>query len=181
MPPPDEIWPKVYGELRRLAADRLAKGADGRSPDATAPVHEANLRLGEAAFADRSGFFRAAAVAMRRILVGHARRRKAEKRGGGVRALALNAARGRLERKDASSAEVARQRRFGRLSIDEAAEVLGVSRATAFRVWAYARALAGDGAGGGWVRARGSDQSPSKGRCPKPQARLRQVEGSRRP
>ena len=78
----------VYDELRRLAAARLARVRAAHSLDATALVQEAYLRLGEASFADRSGFFRAAAVAMRRILVDHARRRKAGRRGGGARTLA---------------------------------------------------------------------------------------------
>ncbi len=153
---PDGFFPVVYDELRRLAAARLAHEADGHSLDATALVHEAYLRLGEAVFADRSGFFRAAAVAMQRILVDHARRRKAEKRGGGARTLALDdigAARGddpdflldvaeavdRLASEDPGSAEVARHRLFAGLSIEETAEATGVSRASAFREWAYAR------------------------------------------
>ena len=118
-------------------------------------VHEAYLRLGDAAFADRSGFFRAAAVAMRRILVDHARRRRAGKRGGGAGTIAfedhgaircpdpdllldIDEALARLAVEDPSSAEVARYRLFAGLSIEEAAEAMGVSRATAFREWAYA-------------------------------------------
>ena len=119
-------------------------------------VHEAYLRLGDAGFADRSGFFRAAAVAMQRILVDHARRKKAEKRGGGAQTIVLEGdapslgpdpdlvldvdeALARLAVEDLSSAEVARCRLFAGLSIAEAAEALGLSRATAFREWAYAR------------------------------------------
>ena len=154
--PPGGFFPAVYDELRRLAATRLAGERAGHSLDATALVHEAYLRLGEASFADRSGFFRAAAVAMQRILVDHARRRKAARRGGGARTIALagdapalgadpdlvldvDAALERLAREDPSSAEVARHRLFAGLSIDEAAEAMGVSHATAFREWAYAR------------------------------------------
>jgi RNA polymerase sigma factor (TIGR02999 family) len=147
----------VYDELRRLAAARLAGERAGHSLDATALVHEAYLRLGAASFADRSGFFRAAAVAMQRILVDHARRRKSGRRGGGgPRTLALDAdapalgadpnlvldvdaALGRLAREDATAAEVARLRLFAGLSVDEAALAMGVSRATAYREWAYAR------------------------------------------
>ena len=153
--PPGGFFPAVYDELRRLAAARLAAEGAGHSLDATALVHEAYLRLGAASFADRSGFFRAAAVAMQRILVDHARRRKAAKRGG-ARTIALeagapalgadpdlvldvDAALERLAREDPSSAEVARHRLFAGLSIDEAAEAMGVARATAFREWAYAR------------------------------------------
>jgi RNA polymerase sigma factor (TIGR02999 family) len=155
--PPGGYFPMVYDELRRLAAARLAGERAGHSLDATALVHEAYLRLGAASFADRSGFFRAAAVAMQRILVDHARRRKSGRRGGGgPRTLALDAdapalgadpnlvldvdaALGRLAREDATAAEVARLRLFAGLSVDEAALAMGVSRATAFREWAYAR------------------------------------------
>jgi RNA polymerase sigma factor (TIGR02999 family) len=154
--PPGGFFPAVYDELRRLAAARLARERSGHSLNATALVHEAYLRLGETTFADRSGFFRAAAVAMQRILVDHARRRKAARRGGGARTIALDgdspalgadhdlvldvdAALERLAREDPSSADVARHRLFAGLSIDETAEALGLSRATAFREWAYAR------------------------------------------
>ena len=152
----DGFFPLVYDELRRLAAARLAHERAGHSLDATALVHEAYLRLGDAVFADRSGFFRAAAVAMQRILVDHARARKAARRGGGARTVALDevgAARGddpdflldvaaaldRLASEDPGSGEVARHRLFAGLSIEEAAEALGISRATAYREWAYAR------------------------------------------
>jgi RNA polymerase sigma factor (TIGR02999 family) len=153
--PPGGFFPAVYDELKRLAAARLAGERAGHSLDATALVHEAYLRLGAASFADRSGFFRAAAVAMQRILVDHARRRKAARRGG-ARTIALegdapalgtdpdlvldvDAALERLAREDPSSAEVARHRLFAGLSIDETAEAMGLSRATAFREWAYGR------------------------------------------
>ncbi len=149
------FFPMVYDELKRLAAARLKHERDGHSLDATALVHEAYLRLGAASFADRSGFFRAAAVAMQRILVDHARSRKASKRGA-TRTIAidaefsdadtdpdlvldLDAALERLGQEDPSSAEIARHRLFAGLSIEESAEVLGISRATAFREWAYAR------------------------------------------
>ena len=154
--PPGGFFPAVYDELKRLAAARLAGERAEHSLDATALVHEAYLRLGQASFADRSGFFRAAAVAMQRILVDHARRRKAARRGGGARTISLDgdtpelgtdpdlvldvdAALERLAREDPSSAEVARHRLFAGLSIEETAEALGLSRATAFREWAYAR------------------------------------------
>jgi RNA polymerase sigma factor (TIGR02999 family) len=150
------FFPVVYDELKRLAATRLAGERVEHSLDATALVHEAYLRLGAVSFADRSGFFRAAAVAMQRILVDHARRRKAARYGGGARTISLegdasamgadpdlvldvDAALERLEREDPSSAEVARHRLFAGLSIDETALALGISRATAFREWAYAR------------------------------------------
>ena len=154
--PSGGFFPMVYDELKRLAAARVAGERAGHSLDATALVHEAYLRLGAASFADRSGFFRAAAVAMRQILVDHARRRKSARRGGGARTVALDgdaptlgadpdlvldvaAALERLAREDPSSAEVARLRLFAGLSIEEAAEAMGVSRASAFREWAYAR------------------------------------------
>jgi RNA polymerase sigma factor (TIGR02999 family) len=154
--PPGGFFPMVYDELKRLAAARLAGERSGHSLDATALVHEAYLRLGAGSFADRTSFFRAAAVAMQRILVDHARRRKAACRGGGARTIALDgdapdlgadpdlvldvdAALTRLAREDPSSAEVARLRLFTGSSIEEAAEALGLSRATAFREWAYAR------------------------------------------
>jgi RNA polymerase sigma factor (TIGR02999 family) len=154
--PPGGFFPAVYDELKRLAAARLAGERAGHSLDATALVHEAYLRLGAASFADRSGFFRAAAVAMQRILVDHARRRKAARRGGGARTIALEGdapalgadpdlvldvdeALERLAREDPTSAEVARHRLFAGLSIDEIADAMGISRASAFREWAYAR------------------------------------------
>jgi RNA polymerase sigma factor (TIGR02999 family) len=154
--PPGGFFPAVYDELKRLAAARLAGERAEHSLDATALVHEAYVRLGAASFADRSGFFRAAAVAMQRILVDRARHRKTARRGGEARTIALDgdapdlggdsdlvldvaAALERLAREDPSSAEVARLRLFAGLSIDEAAEALGLSRATAFREWAYAR------------------------------------------
>ena len=153
---PGGFFPLVYDELKRLAAARLAGEAKGHSLDATALVHEAYLRLGDAAFADRSGFFRAAAVAMQRILVDDARRRRAGKRGGGARTVDFEAvgaihgpdpdllldvdeALARLASEDPTAAEVARYRLFAGLSIEEAAEAMGVSRASAYREWAYAR------------------------------------------
>ena len=152
------LFPRVYEELKVLAAARLAREAPGHTLDATALVHEAYLRLGDASFADRSRLLSAAAAAMQRILVDHARRRRAAKRGAGgqdsrihgsranasrrsrTTVLDIDEALARLAIEDPSSAEVARIRLFGGLSIDEAALAMGVSRATAFREWAYARA-----------------------------------------
>ena len=156
--PAADMFPAVYDELRRLAAAKLAGERPGHTLDATALVHEAYLRLGQsAAFESKSQFFRAAAEAMRRILVDHARKKKAEKRGGtGQRfelseadrvlvpdpdtLLAVDEALAQLAAEDAGAADLARLRLFAGLSVDEAAEALGVSRATAFRDWAYARA-----------------------------------------
>jgi RNA polymerase sigma factor (TIGR02999 family) len=153
-----ELFPLVYDELRKLAAIKLAHEKPGHTLDATALVHEAFLRLGQSAqFAEKSQFFRAAAEAMRRILVDHARKKRADKRGGGGRRfelsesdrvavpdpdtlLAVNDALTQLATEDTESADVAWLRLFAGLSVEEAAEALGVSRATAFRDWAYARA-----------------------------------------
>jgi RNA polymerase sigma factor (TIGR02999 family) len=157
-----DLLPLVYDELRKLAAARMAAERPGHTLDATALVHEAYLRLvgpiGDRSFANRGHFFAAAADAMRRILVDSARRRKARKRGGDLgpalsdvdRAPArsidadawidLDLALTEFEKSDASAAEMAKLRIFGGLSVEEAAEALGMSRATAFRVWTYARA-----------------------------------------
>jgi RNA polymerase sigma factor (TIGR02999 family) len=153
---PDDVLPQVYDELRRLAAAKLAHEPAGHTLDATALVHEAYLRLGNAAFADRSGFLRAAAVAMQRILVDHARQKRAAKRGGDARKfevddsdrsvsldpdtlLDIDEALAKLATEDADAADVARMRLFAGISIDEISQAIGVSRATAFREWAYAR------------------------------------------
>ncbi len=154
-----ELLPLVYDELRRLAAAQLARERPGQTLDATALVHEAYLRLaGRTSFADKSHFFRAAAEAMRRILVDQARKKRAGKRGGGAprftvseadrvvlpdpdTLLTVDEALVKLAADDPASAEVARLRLFAGLAIDEAADALGISRATAFRDWAYARAV----------------------------------------
>lgn len=153
----DGYFPQVYDELRRLAAAKLMHERDGHTLDATALVHEAYLKLGADSFASRSSFFRAAAESMRRILVDHARAKKADKRGGDGRRfdisendrvysadpdtiLAVNEAMERLAAEDPDVVEIARLRLFAGLSIEEAAEALGISRATAFRDWSYARA-----------------------------------------
>jgi RNA polymerase sigma factor (TIGR02999 family) len=156
--PAADLFLAVYDELRRLAAAKLAAERPGHTLDATALVHEAYLRLGRsAAFASNSQFFRAAAEAMRRILVDHARKKRADKRGGGGKRfelseadrvavpdpdtlLAVDEALAKLAAEDAGSADVARLRLFAGLSVEDAAGALGVSRAAAFRDWAYARA-----------------------------------------
>jgi RNA polymerase sigma factor (TIGR02999 family) len=156
--PADALFPVVYDELRRLAAAKLAAEPAGLTLDATALVHEAYLRLaGATGFETRSQFFRTAAESMRRILVDHARRKRANKRGGrgkrfdlaeGDRVaipdpetlLAIDEALATLAAEDPASADVARLRLFAGLSMDETAVALGVSRTTAFRDWAYARA-----------------------------------------
>ena len=154
--PDGGFFPLVYGELRGLTAAKLAHEPAGHTFNATALLHEAYLRLGDGASCDRSGFLRNAALAMQRILVDHARRKRVAKRGGYGREFALregdrisvadpdtlldiDAALTRLAAEDPSSAEVARFRLFAGLSIDETALALGLARATAFREWAYAR------------------------------------------
>jgi RNA polymerase sigma factor (TIGR02999 family) len=153
-----ELLPLVYGELRRLAAARMAAESPGHTLQPTALVHEAYLRLvGDQRFDGQEHFFAAAAEAMRRILVNHARDRKRLKRGGGrVRLelldqadslaedpdliLSLDELLTRLGEEDAKAARVAHLHLFGGLSVEEASTALGVSRAVAFRNWKYARA-----------------------------------------
>jgi RNA polymerase sigma factor (TIGR02999 family) len=153
-----QLLPLVYDELRRLAAAKLAHEKPGHTLDATALVHEAYLRLvGDRLFNSRGHFFNAAAEAMRRILVERARQKRAEKRGGNGQRfelsesdrvvlpdpdtlLAVDEALTLLAAEDAPAADVARLRLFAGLSVEEAAAALGLSRATAFRNWSYARA-----------------------------------------
>ena len=157
-PPSDGSFAAVYEELRQLAAAKLAHEPDGHTLDATALVHEAYLRLGGVSgFGSKSRYVRAAAEAMRRILVDHARKKRAEKRGGAGKrfelcegdrvvvtdpdtVLAVDEALAGLAAEDPASADVARLRLFAGLSVEDTADALGVSRATAFRDWAYARA-----------------------------------------
>jgi RNA polymerase sigma factor (TIGR02999 family) len=166
-----QLLPLVYDELRKLAAARMAAEAPGHTLDATALVHEAYLRLvGDQQFDGRGHFFAAAAEAMRRILVDHARAKRAEKRGdgapraeldpdhlpaGGVgpdRWIDLDDALTRFAAIDPRAAELAKLRAFGGLSVQEAGEALGIPRATAFRTWTYARA---------WLTSRLAD-APGK-------------------
>jgi RNA polymerase sigma factor (TIGR02999 family) len=153
-----DLLPLVYDELRKLAAARMAAEAPGQTLQATALVHEAYLRLvGDQRFDGREHFFAAAAEAMRRILVNHARDRKRLKRGGRrVRLdlldkadslaedpdliLSLDELLTRLGEEDATAAQVAHFHLFGGLSVEEAGAALGVSRAVAYRNWKYARA-----------------------------------------
>jgi RNA polymerase sigma factor (TIGR02999 family) len=155
-----DLLPLVYDELRRLAGAKLAHEKPGQTLDATALVHEAYLRLvGDRPFDGRGHFLAAAAEAMRRILVEQARKKAAGKRGGGGgkrfelgegdrvavpdpdTLLTIDETLTALAAGDPQSADVARLRLFAGLSVDEAADALGVSRATAFRDWAYARAV----------------------------------------
>lgn len=154
-----QLLPLVYDDLRRFAAGRLARQPPGHTLQATALVHEAYLRLiagGERAWQDRRHFFASAATAMRHILVDRARRRTAERHGGGLTrveldgtlamecaasdVVRLHAALEKLEAHDAPAAEIVALRFFGGLTQAQAAELLGVSERTAKRLWAYARA-----------------------------------------
>jgi RNA polymerase sigma factor (TIGR02999 family) len=157
----DELLPVVYAELRQLAAAKMAREAAGHTLQPTALVHEAWLRLGGSAqpsWRSRAHFFAAAAEAMRRILIDHARRRQAQRHGGGQQRLdvddielvanrpsddsllAVNDALHRLAEVDPPKAELVKLRYFGGLTIPEAAQTLGIAEATANRWWAYARA-----------------------------------------
>jgi len=163
----EQLLPLVYEELRRLAAQKLAQEKPGHTLQATALVHEAYVRLvanaegastaGEARWDGRGHFFAAAAEAMRRILVENARRRRRLKRGGERQRvdlaqaepavpsraddlLAVDEALDRLAEEDPQKAELVKLRFFAGLSVEEAAACLDISRATADRWWAYARA-----------------------------------------
>jgi RNA polymerase sigma factor (TIGR02999 family) len=157
----EQLLPLVYDELRKLAAQKLAREKPGQTLDATALVHEAYLRLvdGEQAqhWNGRGHFFAAAAEAMRRILVERARHKGALKRGGKARRLdldqlplasddrsgellALDEALGELERHDPQAAALVKLRYFTGLSHQQAADALGIGRRAADRLWALARA-----------------------------------------
>jgi RNA polymerase sigma factor (TIGR02999 family) len=158
---PGQLLPLVYDELRRLAAQRLARERPGHSLQPTALVHEAYLRLvgGDEAvdWSGRGHFYAAAAEAMRRILVESARRRRSLKRGGDAHRvdldsdllaaaepredlLALDEALDRLAATNKPAADLVQLRYFGGLTLPEAAEALGMAPRTAGRLWAYARA-----------------------------------------
>jgi RNA polymerase sigma factor (TIGR02999 family) len=152
-----DLLPIVYDELRRLAAAKMANECDGHTLDGTALVHEAFLRLGgpgAPGFASKSAFLRAAAEAMRRILVDHARARLADKRGGALARvelsdvpaslpdgalLALDEALVDLERHDSMAAELVKLRYFSGFSHGDAAEALGLTRRQADGLWILAR------------------------------------------
>jgi RNA polymerase sigma factor (TIGR02999 family) len=171
----ERLLPLVYDELRRLAAEKMAQERPGQTLQATALVHEAYLRLVDVEkpqhWNSRAHFFAAAAEAMRRILIENARWKKAQKHGGARKRidladvelsshsspeglLLLDDALSRLTREDLSAAEVAKLRLFTGLSVEDAANVLGLSRSTAFRHWTYARA---------WLQAQlqGADERKS--------------------
>jgi RNA polymerase sigma factor (TIGR02999 family) len=157
----DQLLPLVYDELRRLAAQRLANEKPGHTLQPTALVHEAYLRVCGPDQAQhwngRGHFFAAAAEAMRRILVDHARRKRSRKRGGDLQRqeldglelalaempedlVALDEALNKLAATDKTAAELVQMRFFAGLPLVEAAALLGISPRTADRLWAYARA-----------------------------------------
>jgi RNA polymerase sigma factor (TIGR02999 family) len=179
-----QLLPLIYGELRQLAARCMAHEHPGNTLQPTALVHEAYLRLvgtqGQEAGAEpatpsdwksRGHFFAAAAEAMRRILIENARRKKRHRHGGGRRRveldgqdlvaerpaeelLALDEALTNLAAEDPEAAQVVKLRFYAGLSIEEAADALGISRAGAYRHWTYARA---------WLRsALGDDEAPAE-------------------
>ena len=157
---PARLIPLIYGELRRLAASYLQQERPDHTLQPTALVHEAYVRLAEqntVTWHDRAHFFRAAAQVMRHILVDHARRHRAAKRGGPQHKLALDEAGGvaveldpdllaldealhSLAKVDRQQSRVVELRFFGGLTVEEAAEALGISPATLKREWRLAKA-----------------------------------------
>jgi RNA polymerase sigma factor (TIGR02999 family) len=160
----EKLLPLVYDDLRKLAVQKLAREKPGQTLDATSLVHEAYLRLVDdevalRTFNNKSHFFAAAATVMRRILIDNARRKQAQKHGGGLQrqpldavaapmpddnVLALDEALTKLAEKDPAKAKLVELRYFAGLTGDQAAEILGISPTTADRHWAYVRA---------WLRA----------------------------
>lgn len=156
----EELLPLVYDELRKLAAAKMAHEKPGQTLQATALVHDAYLRLVDGNsknWDSRRHFFAAAAEAMRRLLIEGARRKSQGKRGGSLRRLDLsdaspvssasaeqlveiNDALAELEKQAADVAAVFKLRFFMGYSVEEAADISGVSRATAYRHWTFARA-----------------------------------------
>ena len=156
----DELLPLVYQELRRLAAHKMAGERPGHTLQPTALVHEAWLKLVDSpaqSWQNRAHFFGAAAEAMRRILIDRARRKSRQRRGADAahldldeleiaspapddQLLALNEALDRFAKLEPQQVELVKLRYFVGLNIEEAADVLGISKATAKRWWAYTRA-----------------------------------------
>jgi RNA polymerase sigma factor (TIGR02999 family) len=157
----EQLLPLVYDELRKLAAQRLAQEKPGQTFQPTALVHEAYLRLVDVEeaqhFNSRRHFFAAAAEAMRRILVEQARRKGRHKHGGGrqriplddaepayrddgAELLAIHEALDQLAAEDPEAAQLVGLRYFAGLSVEQAAETLGLPRSTAYAHWAYAKA-----------------------------------------
>jgi len=157
----DQLLPLVYDELRKLAAQKIAQEQPGQTLQATALVHEAYVRLVDVRkiqeWNSRGHFFAAAAEAMRRILVEQARRKHREKHGGSRQKLpldanliadnsgdeellAINDALDQLALQDAQAAELVKLRYFSGLSIEEAAQAIGIPRSSAYVQWSFARA-----------------------------------------
>jgi DNA-directed RNA polymerase specialized sigma24 family protein len=135
--------PLVYDELKRLAASYMRRERTGQTLQATALVHEAYLRLAAARdrpWTGRTHFLAIAAISMRQILVDRARRRGANKRGGTRERITLDEALQRLAALDPQQARIVELRYFGGLTVEETAEVVGVSPATVKRQWTVARA-----------------------------------------
>ena len=173
----EQLLPLVYDELRKLAAAKLAQEKPGQTLEATALVHEAYLRLVDVEKAghwdSRGHFFAAAAEAMRRILIDAARAKASHKRGGGAwkridlnRAdlvshaapddlLILDDTLEKLARSDAQAAQLVKLRFFAGLSVEQAADLLGLSRSTAYERWTFARA---------WLYSELQDQPREKSR-----------------
>ncbi len=157
----DKLLPLVYEELRRLAAQKMSQELPGQTLQATALVHEAYIRLVGAEnhnWSGRGHFFAAAAEAMRRILIENARRKQRRKHGGGHQRvdlddadvtiegsstdiIALDEALTKLAEEDTIKADLVKLRYFAGLTIEQAAKMLEISRATADRYWSYARAF----------------------------------------
>ena len=157
----EELFPLVYEELRLLAAQKMAQEPPGQTLQATALVHEAYLRLVEAEcrkWNSRNHFFMAAAEAMRRILIENARRKQSMRYGGGQKRvnldqtglveldehvadelIDLDEALAKLARQDETKANLVKLRYFAGLTIQQAAQALEISHATAERHWDYAR------------------------------------------
>jgi RNA polymerase sigma factor (TIGR02999 family) len=171
----EQLLPLVYDELRKIAAEKLAQEKPGQTLQATALVHEAFVRLvdqpSSPEWANRRHFFAAAAEAMRRVLIDRARARLALKRGGAGRR--IGAAWEQLQSRysdaeliethdlldtlaqvDRGAADVVRLHVFGGLSLDQLGPMLGISRATVYREWAFARA---------WLRDALSSQEKATG------------------
>jgi RNA polymerase sigma factor (TIGR02999 family) len=157
-----QLLPLVYDALRKLAAQKLAHESPGQTLQATALVHEAYIRLVDVdnaqSWNSRGHFFAAAAEAMRRILVDHARRKQRPKHGGdrqrveldeaccladdqAEQVLLVNEAMAKLALESPEKAELVKLRYFAGMSVHEAADSLGISRATADRHWTYAKAF----------------------------------------
>ena len=167
-----ELLPLVYEELRKLAQDRMSAEAPDHTLQATALVHEAYIRLvgkNDPGWQNRGHFFAAAAEAMRRILVDHARAKQADKRGGDWQRISLEAAGNlalvasddvvlldetlrELTRHDPLGGKLVELRYFAGLSVDEAGAAMGISAATAYRHWSFARA---------WLHSQMNRSGPS--------------------